>query len=224
MRRASARALNVSFAVLAIWTAFGCTPKDQTPPTLHVLDADGSPPAAGYALVVHSPTLQSSTPWSWTAMGDTLRWNASDGVVVSPNAHRASHWLICSPDPGYLNEWRRQLVPVSGAQDSCILPISIRCDVQLRAHRSVGCSVTGYSLHASHDHSASQLVDSSASTHGFIRLGGTISASQFPLTVALKRHVVGSTPEVEVASMNVHFDEESPSVQVHWSDGDNAWP
>ena len=70
MRRASVRALNVSFAILAIWTAVGCTPEDQPPPTLHVLDADGSPPATGYA-----PARQktSSAPLNWNVLGQEIR-------------------------------------------------------------------------------------------------------------------------------------------------------
>jgi len=213
--------LSAAGALVLVGICVGCLPEDCAPPSLVVLDAFGEPPREGFVLLAQSTGMGNGPlPLAWETLGDTLHWDPTSGQVT---AHQPlpsnAWWSVHSPDPLAGDAWRHVRVEVA-TQDTVFLAVTVPFDVTARLHRTVGATVSHYSLESSSLKDAPAVLKTWEETSGIVQSDGHIVTTSFPATLRLLRTTSSPTSTRQVATTEVEFIGSNTAIRAHWSDLD----
>ena len=204
----------------------GCHKKPLFPAiSLTVLDADGTPPQEGHAVLIRPiPLTDSANFLGWEPISDTLHWDEATGVVEWAHLRmpRHAHWSIFSPDPIDPTSVRRLRIPAT-CDDSVTLTVSLPYTIRIRLARTVGGQPLSYSIESSWGTPAtSQLLCDLHSSSGSICAEGTLKVSALPTSLSLVRHHSSSLQSKVVAQATIQSIEGISNLNVEWSDLDTT--
>lgn len=201
-------------------TAFaGCNHQELEDHSLVVWDANMQPPSDGYALMIQPHSWNDfMLPATWTAIGDTLKWDAHTGIVQAPvNAQQRTWWMIVSPDP-LLDERMRIETMKSSPWDTCHLDMEFAYQINLRLGRA-NDSLTFYTIDMPSNDGPAQTLHWIEEPYGSHKVTGHIRSKQMPMRLELNRHEPNALSPTCATKQWLHVNDiQSGFLHLHWQD------
>lgn len=199
----------------------GCNHQELEDRSLVVWDANMQPPADGYALMIQPHSWNDfMLPATWTAIGDTLKWDAQTGIVQAPvNERQRTWWLIVSPDPLRTERMRIETMK-SSPWDTCHLDMEFAYQINVRLGRAnANDSLTFYTIDMPANDGPTQTLHWIEEPFGSYKATGHIRSMRMPMRLELNRHEPNGLPPTCAAKQWLHFnDVQSGFLQLHWQD------
>lgn len=209
-----------------LMACLGCNHQELEHHSLVVWDANMQPPSNGYALMIQPHSWNDfMLPATWTAIGDTLKWDAQTGIVEAPvDTRQRTWWMIVSPDPLKAERMRIETLE-SSPRDTCHLDMEFAYQVNLRLGRlNAKDSLTFYTIDTPANEESTQPLHWIEEPCGSHKVKGDIRAKRMPMLMELNRHEPNALSPTCAAKQWIHFnDVQSGFLQLHWEDSPNLF-
>lgn len=213
----------LSLLALLVWLTMllqcsGCRPNsDLFDLSIAVVDAHGSAPDSGHALLVGEVSFGEETnPLDWLGLSDTLHWSPLTGKIdIDAVPSNASHLLISSPDPIQSGQWRTSCFPIFES-DTCRLSVNVPYQILLRTNN------TSNDVPPSLGIVAKTAIDNEMTLHhiaqpGAYNLQGQMRVQSFPIHVELRGIGNENEPIGKIRSATVSFQGDKTRLDEIWS-------